>query len=182
MYILITRVPIGSKLTAEFVGSQVTSQFKYVLRIDDDVIIPPNLPLATHLISEFVGSVSYCIRSVGENSSPGTVVQQWQDIEYKLAGLVKQFCSRYGGSATFAHGAIVLWDREVYERTFDHHPGYKISEDWFFGHVSRRMGKAIKCVSVVFVETETPSRFLVPKRNTERGGFGEMLVWKQRCV
>ena len=177
-----SRVPIGSKITAEFVGAHVTSQFKYILRIDDDVIIPPNLPLATHLISPKVGSVSYCIRSVGENSTPGTVVQQWQDIEYKLAGLVKQFCSRYGGSATFAHGAIVLWDREVCVKTYDHHPGYKISEDWFFGHVCRRMGKAIKACSVVFVETETPSRFMIPQRDASRGGFGEMLVWKQRYV
>jgi hypothetical protein len=179
---LTKRVPIGSKITAEFVGAHVTSQFKYILRIDDDVILPPNLPLATHLITPKVGSVSYCIRSVGADSMPGTVVQQWQDIEYKLAGLVKQFCSRYGGSATFAHGAIVLWDREVCVRTFDHHPGYKISEDWFFGHVCRRMGKSIKSCSVVFVETETPSRFIIPQRNAERGGFGEMLVWKQRYV
>jgi hypothetical protein len=44
------------------------------------------------------------------------------------------------------------------------------------------MGKAIKTCSVVFVETETPSRFIIPERNAERGGFGEMLVWKQRCV
>jgi hypothetical protein len=45
------------------------------------------------------------------------------------------------------------------------------------------MGESIKACSVVFVETETPSRFsIIPQGNAERGGFGEMLVWKQRYL
>ena len=84
------RVPIGSKITTEFVGAHVTGRFKYILRIDDDVILPPNLPLATHVISPTVGSVSYCIRSVGENSTPGTVVQQWQDIAGEFTAALRR--------------------------------------------------------------------------------------------
>lgn len=100
-----------------------------------------------------------------------------QDLEYKLSGLQRDFAGRVG-SVTFPHGAIALWDREFLLKTFQEHPGYSVSEDWFFGHVARKLGSRITMCSQVFVKTETPSA--VFRSNGSRGGFGEMTVFKQR--
>jgi hypothetical protein len=63
-------------------------------------------------------------------------------------------------------------------KSFQEHPGYSVSEDWFFGHVARRLGARITMCSQVFVETETPSAVFTSSGS--RGGFGEMTVFKQR--
>jgi hypothetical protein len=90
------------------------------------------------------------------------------------------------GSATFPHGAISIWDREFLVKTFHAHPGFSVSEDWFFGHVARQLGSRITMTSSIFVETETPSSvfgFMNKIRGRPggaRGGFGEMTVYSQR--
>ena len=130
-------VPVGSKITAEFIGVVLAKKlFKYVLLTDDDVHLPPNLPLPTHRINEVTACIGYTIQSTGPEGSKGTMIQQVQDLEYKLAGLSKVFQSTFG-SATFPHGAIILWDRNVLEKCFWSHPGFHISEDWYFGHTCR---------------------------------------------
>ncbi|KAL8954941.1 MAG: hypothetical protein Q9183_006860, partial [Haloplaca sp. 2 TL-2023] len=83
------------------------------------------------------------------------------------------------GSATFPHGAISIWDRELLIKTFQNHPGFSVSEDWFFGHVARQLGCRIQMCTAVFVETETPSAIFFSSGGA-RGGFGEMTIWKQR--
>ena len=83
------------------------------------------------------------------------------------------------GSATFPHGAIALWDRDLLLKTFYKHPGFTISEDWFFGHVARQLGSRIKMCTQVFVETGTPSAVFISDGGL-RGGFGETTVFKQR--
>lgn len=129
-------VPVGSKIVAEFVGVFLAKKYKYCLLIDDDVHLPPNLPIVTNRINGKTACVGYSIKSTGANGSKGTVFQQAQDVEYKLAGMSKVFQSKYG-SATFPHGAIILWDRKILEKLFFGHPGYHISEDWYFGHTAR---------------------------------------------
>lgn len=129
-------VPIGSKIVAEFVGVYLAKDYKYCLLTDDDVHLPANLPIVVDRIKGKTACVGYTIKSTGANGSAGTVFQQAQDIEYKLAGISKVFQSKYG-SATFPHGAIILWDRTILEKLFFGHPGYRISEDWYFGHTCR---------------------------------------------
>ncbi|KAH6883443.1 glycosyl transferase [Thelonectria olida] len=180
-------VPVGSKITAEFVGVALAGQYKYCMLIDDDVLLPANLPLPTHVFggsdsSNKVACVGYTIKSVGTNSSRGTLIQQVQDIEYKVAGLAKVFQSYYG-SVIFPHGAVALWRRGVLEKIFHGHPGYHISEDWYLGHTARAAGYRMVMSSQVFVETETPPRlFPAPfaKKGDSRGGYGEMSIYKQR--
>ncbi|KAF3031809.1 hypothetical protein E8E11_002344 [Didymella keratinophila] len=121
--------------------------------------------------------IGYTIKSVGPQRSKGTLCQQAQDFEYKISGLQRDFAGRIG-SASFPHGAIALWNRELLLRSFQEHPGYSVSEDWFFGHVARRLGSRITMCSQVFVETETPSAVFTSSGS--RGGFGEMTVFKQR--
>lgn len=171
-------VPIGSKIVAEFVGVALTKQYKYIMLIDDDVHLPSNLPIVTDRINEKTKCIGYTIKSTGANGIRGTVIQQCQDMEYKASGLTRTFAGRYG-SATFPHGAIILWEREILQDLFNVHPGYTISEDWYFGHAARSSGYRIEFCSQVFVETETPPNF-IQTGSEARGGFGEMTVYKQR--
>jgi hypothetical protein len=122
--------PIGSKIVAQLVGCAVIPQ-NYVLAIDDDCRcfrsfsmttlilaaghVPPNLPIRTDLLKDTrAGSVAYLITSVGEGGTRGNMVQQLQDLEYKLAGACKNVNARLG-SCTFGHGAMILWDKKAYE-------------------------------------------------------------------
>lgn len=74
--------------------------------------------------------------------------------------------------------AIILWEREALQTLFSTHPGYVISEDWYFGYIAQQAGYRIDFCSQVFVETETPPCLLWD--SSSRGGYGEMTVWKQR--
>ena len=163
--------PIGSKIVAQFVGCYVTKRFPYVLLIDDDCLLPPNFPIVTDRIHGKTLCIGYTIKSVGPNRSKGTLCQQAQDVEYKLSGLQRAFAGKIG-SATFPHGAISIWDRKLLIKTFQAHPGFSVSEDWFFGHVARQLGCRIQMCTAVFVETETPSAIFLSGGGA-RGGFGE---------
>lgn len=171
---------VGSKIVAQYVGCYKAKRFKNVLLIDDDCALPPNFPVVSDRLVGRVKSVGYTIKSVGPNSSKGTWCQQAQDLEYKLSGLQRLFAGAVG-SATFPHGAIALWDRRFLVSIFNDHPGYSVSEDWFFGDSCRRLGGRIVMCSSVFVETETPDAVFVSSGGS-RGGFGEMTVFKQRFM
>lgn len=171
-------VPIGSKITAEFVGCAVASKYKYVMLIDDDVHLPANLPIVSSRFNDQVKCIGYTIKSTGANGCRGSIIQQCQDMEYKSSGLTRTWLGRWG-SATFPHGAIILWEREALQGLFTAHPGFVISEDWFFGFCARQAGYRIDFCSQVFVETETPPCLLWDGVGG-RGGYGEMTVWKQR--
>ncbi|KAF1924533.1 glycosyltransferase family 2 protein [Didymella exigua CBS 183.55] len=170
--------PIGSKIVAQYVGAYAAKAFKNVLLIDDDCALPDNFPVVTDRLKGDVMCLGYTIKSVGPNSSKGNLCQQAQDLEYKLSGIQREFAGKVG-SATFPHGAIALWDRDLLIKTFHEHPGFSVSEDWFFGHVARKLGSRIKMCSQVFVETETPSAVFFSSGGA-RGGFGEMTIFKQR--
>ncbi|KAK5943302.1 hypothetical protein PMZ80_004309 [Knufia obscura] len=171
-------IPVGSKIVAQYVGAYVAKSFPYALLIDDDCLLPPNFPIVTDRLKGRVKCLGYTITSIGEGRSRGTLCQQAQDLEYKLSGLQRLFAGKIG-SATFPHGAIVLWDTEFLIQTFKKHPGFSVSEDWFFGHVARENGSRITMASSIFVETETPSSLFFASGGA-RGGFGEMTVFKQR--
>lgn len=172
--------PVGSKIVAQFVGCFAARQFKNVLLIDDDCALPPNFPIVSDRMVGNVKCVGYTIKSVGPESSRGTFAQQAQDLEYKLSGIQRAFAGKVG-SATFPHGAISLWDTEFLISTFYEHPGFSVSEDWFFGHVARELGSRIIMCTSVFIETETPDAIFVSSGGA-RGGFGEMTIFKQRFL
>ena len=99
--------------------------------IDDDCALPANFPIVTERMTGRVKCMGYTIKSVGPESSKGTLCQQAQDLEYKLSGIQRAFAGKLG-SATFAHGAIGLWDREFLVKVFYQHPGFSVSEDCKF--------------------------------------------------
>ncbi|KAJ9120573.1 hypothetical protein QFC22_002502 [Naganishia vaughanmartiniae] len=172
--------PVGSKIVAQFVGCFAAKQYKNVLLIDDDCALPPNFPIVSDRMKGKIKCIGYTIKSVGPDSSKGTYCQQAQDLEYKLSGLQRGFAGMVG-SATFPHGAISIWNTEFLISTFYQHPGYSVSEDWFFGHAARQLGCRITMCTSVFVETETPSSIFFSSGGS-RGGFGEMTVFKQRFM
>ncbi|KAL8639135.1 MAG: hypothetical protein Q9228_003795 [Teloschistes exilis] len=163
--------PLGSKIIAQFVGCHVARNFTNVLLIDDDCLLPPNLPIVSDRLRGRVKCIGYIMASVGPEGSRGTLCQQAQDLEYKLSGLAKSFAGKVG-SVTFPHGCIVLWDRELLVETFKKHPGFSVSEDWFFGHAARQLGCRITMATPTFVKTETPSSVFFSSGGA-RGGFGE---------
>jgi hypothetical protein len=131
--------------------------------IDDDVELPANLSLATDRFKNAkVGCVGYTIRSVGADMSCGTAVQQLQDLEYRTSGLRHCFGARWG-SATFPHGAIILWKRQILLDMLILHPGFKISEDFFFGLKCRESGHFVDFMSAIYVPTETPRYLFGPR-------------------
>ncbi|KAJ9091303.1 hypothetical protein QFC21_007258 [Naganishia friedmannii] len=172
--------PVGSKIVAQFVGCFAAKKYKNVLLIDDDCALPPNFPIVSDRMKGKIQCIGYTIKSVGPDSSKGTYCQQAQDLEYKLSGLQRGFAGMVG-SATFPHGAISIWNTEFLISTFYQHPGYSVSEDWFFGHAARQLGCRITMCTSVFVETETPSSIFFSSGGS-RGGFGEMTVFKQRFM
>ncbi|CAG8128089.1 unnamed protein product [Penicillium salamii] len=171
-------VPIGSKIVAQFVGCYAAKDFENAVLIDDDCLLPPNFPIVSDRLKGNVKCLGYTIKSVGPNSSNGTYCQQAQDLEYKMSGIQREFFGKIG-SATFPHGAISLWNIEFLKQTFHEHPGFSVSEDWFFGDACRRLGGRITMCSQVFVETETPSSVFISGSGS-RGGFGEMTIFQQR--
>jgi hypothetical protein len=170
--------PVGSKIVAQFVGCYAAKGFKNVLLIDDDCALPPNFPIVSDRMTPKIKCIGYTIKSVGPESSRGTLCQQAQDLEYKISGIQRALAG-YVGSATFPHGAISLWDTEFLIQTFYRHPGFSVSEDWFFGHVARQLGSRITMCTSVFIETETPNAVFFSSGGA-RGGFGEMTIFKQR--
>ncbi|PYH82733.1 hypothetical protein BO82DRAFT_281380 [Aspergillus uvarum CBS 121591] len=172
--------PVGSKIIAQFVGCYAAKHFPNVLLIDDDCALPANFPVVSDRLKGRVQCIGYTIKSVGPASSRGTFCQQAQDLEYKISGLQRAFAGLLG-SATFPHGAISLWRTDFLKQTFHDHPGFSVSEDWFFGDSCRRLGGRITMCSAVFVETETPSAVFFSGGGS-RGGFGEMTIFKQRFM
>ncbi|TKA72202.1 hypothetical protein B0A55_06967 [Friedmanniomyces simplex] len=171
--------PVGSKIVAQFVGCYAAKHFENVLLIDDDCALPANFPIVSNRMKGKIQCIRYSIKSVGPNSSRGTLCQQAQDLEYKISGLQRQSAGVIG-SATFPHGAISVWNTKFLIKTFHTHPGFSVSEDWFFGHVARELGCRITMCSAILVETETPTDVFFAARGGSRGGFGEMTIFKQR--
>lgn len=126
-------------------------------------------------------SLSSSFQSIRRTDRVNASRNRAQDLEYKLSGLQRAFAGKVG-SATFPHGAISLWDREFFIRTFHDHPGFSVSEDWFFGDSCRSLGGRIIMCTSIFVETETPSAIFWNRKGGSRGGFGEMTVFKQRFM
>ncbi|KAI4283462.1 MAG: hypothetical protein L6R38_002145 [Xanthoria sp. 2 TBL-2021] len=170
--------PMGSKIIAQFVGCYVARNFANVLLIDDDCLLPANLPIVSDRMRGNIKCIGYIMKATGPNGSLGTLCQQSQDLEYKLSGLAKAFAGKVG-SVTFPHGCIVLWNRELLIETFQQHPGFSVSEDWFFGHAARQLGCRITMCTSTFVETEVPNSVFFSSGGA-RGGFGEMTIWSQR--
>jgi glycosyl transferase family 2 len=165
-------IPIGSKTKAIYFGLKLTYNYKYIMQIDDDIYLQENM---TFPINEHTHCIAYTIGACINNNKN---IEYFQDIEYKYSGLAKAYKS-YFGSDMFAHGAISLWNREVFIKVLENHPMYKISDDWFNGLILNQMGYKMEVVDKDFILTDVPTYYF--KSNGRTTGYGTMTLFDQRC-
>lgn len=169
--------PIGSKLVALLVGSLI-AETDYILQIDDDVWINKNMDLN---ITKELDCLGFTL-SGGSHRNHPNFLQRFQDVEYKLSGM-KKYTEGILGSTLFAHGAAVLWKREVLLKCIENHPAYPISDDWFLGYVAIKLGFRTQMSNSTFISTDVPSSFfgvMSSRNNIRKSGYGSMSLWNQR--
>lgn len=167
--------PYPSKLTAIYVGVCQAKKYEYVLQIDDDVLITETLPIC---MDPDVSCMAYTIGATN-HSGPNNLLQNFQDLEYKMAGLRKGF-EGWTGSAYFAHGAISLWRREALKDILEKHPMYPISDDWFIGYIANCNGYRIDVCDHTFVQTDVPGSYFGFFDKQRTSGYGSQSLFNQR--
>jgi hypothetical protein len=163
-------IPIGSKTSAIYAGLKLTHNYKYVMQIDDDVHLNPNMSFP---IKDDTDIIAYTI-GVDNNNK---IIEYLQDIEYKMSGITKAYKSHFG-SDMFCHGAISLWRRDVFLDVLEHHPMYTISDDWFNGYVSNSLGYKLSVCDKDFILTDVPNKFLISSGRLS--GYGNITLFSQR--
>ena len=148
----------------ELVRRGEIKDYTYAMIIDDDVPVPPDLHVPNNMLNRNtkVKAIAYVIQAATEDGSVNQLVQL-QDLEYKMAGLVKQFQLKMGTTAC-CHGAIALWRRDVLGRRilWDHDTVFH-GEDLYMGLLLHRMGQGYKIgVSAgAVVPTFAPEKLLI---------------------
>lgn len=157
-------LPVGNKNISQFVGATAAAKFglKYVLTIDDDVIIPPNFAAPMHLINEKVTAVCYPITAVDTNGDRPLFVG-WQDIEYKMSALSKMAESKLCG-VLYPHGAASFWVRETMIQVLRNHDLIYFADDVKMGLELQALGQHMGIDASISFETVAPETFLGPSR------------------
>jgi hypothetical protein len=138
--------------------------FLYCMMIDDDVPLPPDLHVPNNTLNrhEDIKAVAYVIEAATESGRANQLVA-CQDLEYKMAGFVKQF-QYLGGTAACCHGAIALWRRDVLgsKILWDHDTVFH-GEDLYMGLLLHRMqaNYTIAVSASAVVPTFAPERLLI---------------------
>jgi cellulose synthase/poly-beta-1,6-N-acetylglucosamine synthase-like glycosyltransferase len=97
----------------ELVRRGELQEYQFALMIDDDVPLPPDLHVPNNTLNRnpAIKACAYVIQAATEDGKPNNLVSV-QDLEYKMAGFIKQF-QFTGGTTVCCHGAIALWRRDV---------------------------------------------------------------------
>ncbi len=145
----------GSKVAAEYLGgiSAAKFGFKYMMAIDDDVIVPKHFDPYLRLINDRVKLIAYPIEP-SNNVNYGT---QMQKQEYRTADIQNYFKANLG-TALSAHGAISVADLGTYLRVMRDRPvnGSFSSEDQKKSMAFRWDGSDIAMAPGVPIGTEVP--------------------------
>ena len=163
---------IGSKLISIYIGVKAAEGYKYVMQIDDDMELEEDM---TFPIDTDADCIAYTISGISKYKK-NNMLQHCQDVEYKIAGLIKSLQS-WVGNTIFAHGAVSLWKRESLLKVLNNHPMYPISDDWFTGFTANCMGMRIEVCDQKFIGTDTPSTLFYGGRLT---GYGSTTLFNQR--
>lgn len=132
-------LPMGNKNIAQYAGTMAAKDYKYIMTVDDDVILPDNFDFGTHLIDEETKAVCFPCRPAARDGKPSILIE-WQDIEYKIADCVKNVEGRFCG-VLFPHGAASLWERETFIEALKLHDTVFYAEDVKLGFALQQMGK-----------------------------------------
>jgi len=153
--------PIGSKLLAQYAGTQKAAEHGYqsILTIDDDVQLPLNFHFASDILQTGVKGVAYPIRAVHPSEEKSSFLVRWQDLEYKLSDLVKQVESQYS-IVPHPHGAISLWERETLEKILRKHSGVFCHDDVEIGKIALDLKAKLVLCGNCAVKTIAPDSVL----------------------
>ncbi len=148
----------------ELVRRGESPDFLYAMMIDDDVPLPPDLHIPNNTLNRYpdIKAVAYVIEAATETGYDNQLVN-CQDLEYKMAGFVKQF-QYLGGTTACCHGAIALWRRDVLgsKILWDHDTVFH-GEDLYMGLLLHRIQKnyVIAVSASAVVPTFAPERLLI---------------------
>lgn len=157
--------PIGSKNSAQLVGSLAAKNYKYVLTTDDDVCLPDNYRHPIHLMDDNIRGVAFPLTATDPNGDCPLFLVAWQDCEYRMSDLTKLAESNTCG-VCFPHGAGWFVDRDVLIELLETlHPTDFIAEDVNSGFCMMKLGKSIALNFRVVLATEVPITLLGPGLN-----------------
>lgn len=148
----------------ELVRRGESPEYQFALMIDDDVPLPPDLHVPNNYLARApaIKAVAYVIKAATEDGEPNELVSL-QDLEYKMAGFIKQF-QWAGGTTVCCHGAIALWRRDVLgsKILWDHDTVFH-GEDLYMGLLLHRMRRnyGIMVSASAVVPTFAPERMLI---------------------
>lgn len=150
--------PMPNKTRAQYMGIMSRqNRYKYTMLIDDDVILPENLHLNLDMLEEDDNTqcLVYPISGLGDNN----LFVKWQDLEYKLSGLVKNFQSSYG-TVVAPHGGISVWKTPILKRILVEGDTVFYGDDTKMGLYLLNRGFYSKFVSGPTVPTRVPSSLM----------------------
>ena len=155
-------IPVPNKSYAITWASKNWVETEYIMTIDDDVFIPPDINLPIDIKID-VWAYMLCAE---KPTNDMTVFQKYltycQDLEYRFSGLIKQLQSSFQNSTTLTHhGAISLYNKKKFDSVMMEHDGVFDGEDYEMGIISYSQGNLMKVVPEQYVPTVVPSSFWV---------------------
>ncbi|KAJ4355216.1 hypothetical protein N0V95_003111 [Ascochyta clinopodiicola] len=182
--------PIGSKNAAQLVGAVAAKNFDFIFTVDDDVCIPANFRAPVHKIDDVTKGVAFPLKATNAAGDVPLFLVAWQDVEYRMAGLVKLAESDICG-VLYPHGAGWFCEREtLIDLISNYHSLDFIAEDVNTGISMQKMKKRIAFDASCVLETEVPTTFLGPGlnwynqrvRSWEMGRHGRLLAFMGRML
>ncbi|KAJ4412415.1 hypothetical protein N0V91_000888 [Didymella pomorum] len=182
--------PIGSKNAAQLVGAVAAKNFDFIFTVDDDVCIPANFRAPVDKIDDVTKGVAFPLKATNADGDVPLFLVAWQDVEYRMAGLVKLAESDICG-VLYPHGAGWFCEREtLIDLISNYHSLDFIAEDVNTGVSMQKMKKRIAFDASCVLETEVPTTFLGPGlnwynqrvRSWEMGRHGRLLAFIGRML
>jgi cellulose synthase/poly-beta-1,6-N-acetylglucosamine synthase-like glycosyltransferase len=182
--------PIGSKNAAQLVGAVAAKDFEFIFTVDDDVCIPANFRAPVDKIDDVTKGVAFPLKATNAAGDVPLFLVAWQDVEYRMAGLVKLAESDICG-VLFPHGAGWFCEREtLIDLISNYHSLDFIAEDVNTGVSMQRMKKRIAFDASCVLETEVPTTFIGPGlnwynqrvRSWEMGRHGRLVAFLDRLL
>lgn len=163
---------VGNKTRAQFMGAtSKENHFPYTMLMDDDVVLPPhfafeldrfdrdpNLQCLVYPISATTAAGAL------DPTTPLPLLVEWQDLEYKLSGLVKHLQSNVA-SVVSPHGSISVWRTPILKRLLVEQDTVFYGDDTKMGLYLLQRGFRSEFVQGTTVATIAPTTLLGPLPN-----------------
>ena len=153
----------GNKTVALYYTCKYHVKTKFVMTTDDDVLLPPDIYIPIQWFNETTKALCFTIQVENLKTREGKLmyITNFQDVEYKVAGFFKIFQARFG-SCMSAHGAISMWEKDLFLDVLWEHNTMFNGEDLQMGIILQKMNKNYRMATVgeVSVPTEAPNHYI----------------------